>query len=98
MNVPPPRNCAPSDTSEKSPVSALSGILTGIEEIITVLRVGDSECVGGSLNHAACWTVCSCAPYGGIASGHRESDRGGVVVVRPTTESDVKYMGDRSCR
>ena len=34
-----------------------------------------------------------CAPYGGIASGHRESDRGGVVVVRPTTETDDKCGG-----
>lgn len=74
-NVPPPRNCAPSDVSAKSAVPVLSGILLGLEEIIfTMLRVG------GPLEHAG-----PCASYGEI--GHRELDRGSVVVIEPTTES-----------
>lgn len=43
------------------------------------LRVGDSECVRGSLKHTGL-----CASYGGM--GHRELDRRSVVGIRPTTE------------
>ena len=39
-----------------------------------MLRVGDSESVGGSLRHAGL-----CASYDGM--GNRESDRGSVVVI-----------------
>ena len=74
-NVPPLRNCAPSEpASVKNAVPVLSGILLSIEEIIfTMLRVGKP------LEH-----VGPCASYGEI--GHRESDWGSVVVIRPTTE------------